>query len=284
MNERVDSEAAAHVLARGMYDQPLERVVAGTPAALPPMEESWPRNRLGLARWLVDDRNPLTSRVTVNRFWQQLFGTGLVTTSEDFGAQGDPPTHPALLDWLAIEFRQSGWGRQAALPDAGDVGHLPPVRTGDAGEARGGPGQPALLSRPALPHGRRDGARLCPGRQRTAGAEGRRAQRAALSAGRRLVDGRDAAEQHRDLPAGRGRGPVPPEPVHVLEAVGAAAVAGDLQRSDPRAFRRAPGADEHAAAGAGDDERPAVRRGVATPGPARDAADGASGSTGGSTS
>ena len=109
MQERSDSEAAAHVLERGMYDQPRERVVAGTPAALPPMAESLPRNRLGLAKWLIDDGNPLTSRVTVNRFWQQVFGAGLVTTSEDFGAQGETPSHPDLLDYLATEFRDSGW-------------------------------------------------------------------------------------------------------------------------------------------------------------------------------
>ncbi len=109
MQERLDAEPEAHVLFRGMYDQPRERVAAGTPAVLPPMSESWPRNRMGLARWLVDDANPLTSRVIVNRYWQQLFGTGLVKTSDDFGAQGEPPSHPELIDWLASEYRESGW-------------------------------------------------------------------------------------------------------------------------------------------------------------------------------
>jgi hypothetical protein len=109
MQERTESMASAHVLNRGLYNQPGEKVSANTPGVLPEMSASLPRNRLGLAKWLMDDSNPLTARVTINRFWQQIFGTGIVKTSDDFGVQGTLPSHPELLDWLAISFRESGW-------------------------------------------------------------------------------------------------------------------------------------------------------------------------------
>jgi len=101
------------VLTRGAYDKPGEAVTADVPAVFPRLPAEAPHNRLGLAQWLIDPAHPLTSRVVVNRFWQQYFGVGLVKTAEDFGAQGDPPTHPELLDWLASEFMQSGWNVKA---------------------------------------------------------------------------------------------------------------------------------------------------------------------------
>lgn len=112
MQERADTKPSAHVLFRGMYDQPREEVFPDVPSVLPPMG-NLPRNRLGLAKWLVDPANPLMARVTVNRFWQEIFGTGLVRTAEDFGSQGEPPVNQELLDYLAVEFRESGWDVKA---------------------------------------------------------------------------------------------------------------------------------------------------------------------------
>ena len=109
MEEKKNSEPFAHVLTRGEYSQLGEKVPAGTPAVLPPLPADAPRNRLALARWLVDAKNPLTARVTVNRVWQNIFGTGLVESAGDFGVTGSRPSHPELLDWLAVEFRESGW-------------------------------------------------------------------------------------------------------------------------------------------------------------------------------
>jgi len=124
MRERSGEARPTHVLGRGLYDQPGEKVSPEVPAFLSlPLPASEPRNRLALARWLVDPRHPLTARVTVNRLWQQFFGTGLVATPEDFGRQGDQPSHPELLDYLAVEFIESGWdlkamARRLVLSDA----------------------------------------------------------------------------------------------------------------------------------------------------------------------
>ncbi len=107
----------AFVLRRGAYDQPMEKVERVVPAVLPPMAAEFPSNRLGFAQWLVSRENPLTARVQVNRFWQMLFGTGLVKTVEDFGSQGELPSHPELLDWLAAEFKEgaNAWNVKALM-------------------------------------------------------------------------------------------------------------------------------------------------------------------------
>ena len=107
--EELPEPRQTHVLNRGAYDQPTDRVERTVPAALPPLPADAPRDRLGLARWLVSPEHPLTSRVAVNRIWALFFGRGLVKSVEDFGSQGEWPSHPELLDWLAAELMESGW-------------------------------------------------------------------------------------------------------------------------------------------------------------------------------
>ena len=98
-----------HIMLRGDYTAPGDPVEAGVLKSLHPLDPELPPNRLGLAQWLVDEENPLTSRVVVNRVWTEIFGRGIVTTPEDFGMQGAAPTHPRLLDWLAVRFIEDDW-------------------------------------------------------------------------------------------------------------------------------------------------------------------------------
>lgn len=104
-----DTLRKTHILHRGAYDAPGDEVQVGTPASILPFNSRYPQNRLGLAEWLFDKKNPLTSRVYVNLLWQEFFGRGIVKTSGDFGMQGELPSNPALLDWLAVDFMEHNW-------------------------------------------------------------------------------------------------------------------------------------------------------------------------------
>jgi hypothetical protein len=105
----LDTLRPTYILNRGAYDAPGDEVQPGTPSAILPFNKNYPKNRLGLTKWLFDKKNPLTARVYVNILWQEFFGRGIVKTSGDFGMQGDLPSHPALLDWLAVDFMEHGW-------------------------------------------------------------------------------------------------------------------------------------------------------------------------------
>jgi len=115
--KEMDEPRATHVLARGAYDAPQEQVSPNTPEAILAFPAEYPKNRLGLAQWLFHEDHPLTSRVAVNRLWHMFFGQGIVSTPEDFGNQGALPSHPQLLDWMAVTFRESGWDTKKMIKE-----------------------------------------------------------------------------------------------------------------------------------------------------------------------
>jgi hypothetical protein len=212
--------ADAFVMLRGQYDKPGDKVLPGVPAALPPLklpDGAKRATRLDLAKWIVSPDNPLAARVAVNRLWQQFFGVGLVRTSSDFGSQGEPPSHPELLDWLASEYR-SHWDTKKLVKlivtsDAfrRDAAQPPAARAKDP--------ENRLLSRG--PRFRLDAEQLrdnVPGRERAVEPEDGRARGERVPAAEHLGAGRVRGQQHPLLPAGPRRGAVPAEPVRVHQA------------------------------------------------------------------
>jgi hypothetical protein len=250
----------AFVLERGSYDKPKEPVSAATPAFLPSMPKDQPRNRLGLARWMLADDNPLTSRVVVNRVWQQMFGRGIVETTENFGTQGAQPTHPELLDWLAREF--SGpmhWDTKRLLKTIAMSATYRQSSLVSSELLSRDPANTLLARGPvAAAHGG-DAARPGVVGQRPAGGKNRRAERQTVPAGRHLGRRDGQAEiRHRHR-----RGALSPLAVHLLEAQRPAAVDDDVRRGGQELLYGSPPEHEHAASGAGAAQRHAGRRGGA---------------------
>ena len=252
------SIAYANVLTRGVYSARTERVEANTPHYLPPLPAGEPHDRLALAKWTVSAENPLTARVTVNRMWNELFGAGLVETTEDFGIMGQRPSNPELLDWLAVEFRESGW----------NIKHMYKLMVMSAAYRQSAKATPEQLAKDPknllLAHGprfRMDAEMLRDVALQSSGLLVNKIGGPSVKPYQPPnvweqvgIGGSDTlVYEHRTR-----RRALSPQHVHLLEAHGHAARYGRLRCADARRGVYAPSADGHSAAGARDDERCAM--------------------------
>ncbi len=269
MQEKPESPVA-YILNRGEYDQRKDQVPAATPAFLPPFPADLPHNRLGFAKWLLRPENPLTARVTVNRFWSEIFGTGLVKTAGDFGVSGELPSDQQLLDWLAVDFRESGWDvkrlfklmvmsatyRQSSI--------VTPEKLEKDGENR-------LLSRG--PRFRmdaemvRDYALSASGllNEKIGGPSVKPYQPPGVWEAVAMI-----GSNTRDYKQDTGPAPLPPQHVHVLEACRSPSIDGRLQRPHARNLHDGSRAHQHAAASPCHAQRSAIRRSCTPPRAASD--------------
>ena len=256
----------ANILTRGVYSARTDRVEANTPHFLPALPPGDAHNRLALAKWTVSGDNPLTARVTVNRMWNEIFGAGLVETTEDFGIMGQRPSHPELLDWLAVEFRESGW----------DVKHMYKLMVMSATYRQSAKSTPEQLTTDPknllLSHGprfRMDAETLRDIALESSGLlvnDNRRPQRKDLPAREYLGAVKPQRKRHAPLHAGTRRRSLPAEHVQLLETHGHPARYGCLRRAHARCGMHAQATDEYTLAGPGDDERCAMDRGRACTG------------------
>ena len=270
MRERAGYERpSAFVRRRGSFMDKGEQVYAGVPATLHPLPDDQMPNRLGLAHWLADEKNPLTARVAVNRAWEQFFGRGIVETSEDFGTQGSPPSHPELLDWLATEFVDQGWRTKAIHKlIVTSATYRQSSAATPALEERDPANRPAR-ARSAFQAGSGNGPRHGAGGERTPQPEDRRTERVPAAARRHLGH----PVQQREMDAERGGGPLPPRPLRLHPPLGRLPELHDVRCDEPGARDRAAGAHQHAAAGADHAERRGLLRGRAGAGGPRAARD-----------
>ena len=249
---------------RGEFLSPGDPVVPGVPAALHPLPGDTKLDRLGLAKWLVDPENPLVGRVAVNRLWQELFGVGIVETAEEFGTQGEPPSHPELLDWLALDFRDHGWDTKRLLKLIVTSATYRQSRLGEPQNwSKRSPGQPLTGAGAAMRPGGRVGARS--GARGQWSAKCQNVWSAGATAATVVRPGRGLWQQHR-LEDERRRGSTSSRNLHALAAQPALSFAGGIRRAGAQRVLDAPDAHQYAAAGVGDAQRSGVYRMCPGPG------------------